>query len=79
MKGEELYYGFDSEQQKQHEKTLVDSGILTQEFLDNCNQKIKNWSDKEKNAFIQDIERIMNAIILAIENSVAPDASSRGA
>jgi DNA-binding transcriptional MerR regulator len=74
MKGEELYYGFDSEQQKQHEKTLVDSSILTQEFLDNCNQKIKNWSVKEKNAFIQDIERIMNAIILAIENSVAPDS-----
>src|SRR3990167_1934164 len=47
MKDEELYYGFDSEKQKEHEKYLVDNGILTQDFLDECNKKIKNWSAKE--------------------------------
>src|SRR3990167_2633575 len=47
MKDEELYYGFDSEKQKEHEKYLVDKGILTQDFLDECNKKIKNWSAKE--------------------------------
>src|SRR3990167_7836988 len=51
MKDEELYYGFDSEKHKEHEKYLVDNGILTQEFLDECNMKVKDWSDKEKNAF----------------------------
>lgn len=72
MKAEELYYGFDSKKQKEHEKYLVDNGILTQEFLDECNQKIKNWSDKEKNVFINDIENIMNELIIAIEHNSFP-------
>ncbi|WP_131775117.1 MerR family transcriptional regulator [Legionella anisa] len=62
MKAEELYYGFDSGQQKEHEKNLVSQGIVTQEFLDECNSKVKNWSDKEKNQFIQEIEQIMAKI-----------------
>ena len=72
MKDEELYYGFDSAKQKEHEKYLVESGILTQEFLDECSRKTKNWSDKEKNAFIQDIERIMNALIIAMDEKLPP-------
>jgi DNA-binding transcriptional MerR regulator len=72
MKDEELYYGFDSEKQKEHEKYLVREGIVTQEFMDESNKKVKNWSDKEKNAFIQDIERIMKALIEAIEENREP-------
>lgn len=74
MKDEEFYYGFDSEKQKEHEKYLVEKGILPQEFLDECNQKVKNWSDKEKNAFIRDIEEIMDALIVAINNKTLPSA-----
>jgi len=74
MKDEELYYGFDSEKQKEHEKYLVEKGILTQEFLDESNAKVKNWSDKEKNAFIHDIERIMKALIVAIEKKLLPSS-----
>src|SRR3989338_8056433 len=59
MKDEELYYGFDSEKQKEHEKTLVEKGIVTQEFLDECNKKTKDWSDAEKNTFVLDMEKIM--------------------
>lgn len=70
MKDEELYYGFDSEKQKEHEKYLVNQGIVTQKFLDECNKKVKNWSDEEKNAFIQDMEKIMKEIILAMENGL---------
>jgi DNA-binding transcriptional MerR regulator len=72
MKDEEFYYGFDSEKQNEHEKYLVESGILTQEFLDESNRKTKNWSNKQKSEFIQDIEIIMNALIVAIENHVLP-------
>ncbi len=66
MKDEELYYGFDSEKQKAHEKNLVEKGIVTKEFLDECNKKVKNWSDEEKNAFIHDMERIMKGLIAEI-------------
>lgn len=70
MKNEELYYGFDSQKQKEHEKYLVDQGVVTQDFLDECNKKIKNWSPEEKNAFIHDMENIMNEVILAMKNGL---------
>ena len=76
MKNEELYYGFDSEKQKEHEKYLVTEGIVTQDFLDECNKKVKNWSDKEKNAFIQDIERIMRSLIAALEEHDLPSSNT---
>ena len=74
MKDEELYYGFDSEIQKQHEKTLVEKGILTEEFLDECNKKIKHWNDKEKNSYIQEGEKIMAALIAALEKKLTPSS-----
>lgn len=76
MRNEELYYGFDSEKQKEHEKTLVAKGIVTQEFMDECNAKVKNWTDKEKNEFIQEIEAVMTAITEAMINGVAPTDQS---
>lgn len=74
MKNEELYYGFDSEVQKKHEKSLVDKGIVTQEFLDGCNAKVKDWSDKEKNHFINEMGKIYQALIQAVENKVDPSS-----
>ena len=72
MKNAELYYGFDAKKQKEHEKYLVNEGIVTQEFLNECNDKVKSWTDKEKNAFIQDLERIMDDLIAAIEEKATP-------
>lgn len=73
MKDEEFYYGFDSEKQKEHEKYLVDQGIVTKEFIDECNAKVKNWSNKEKNDFIKDIDRIMDALVEALEKDSSTD------
>lgn len=70
MKDEELYYGFDSEVQKEHEKYLVEQRIVTQEFMDECNEKVKHWSDKQKNEFIEGIEEIMQGLVLALENNL---------
>lgn len=72
MKDEELFYNFDSEKQKAHEKHLVDEGIITQEFLDESNKKIKNWTDAQKNDFILEGEKIMNALVKAIESNQSP-------
>lgn len=74
MKHKELYYGFDSEKQKEHEKYLVDKGIVTQAFLDECNKKVKNWNDEEKRAFIYEMENIMQALIREIEKNSSPSA-----
>lgn len=74
MKDHELYYGFDSKKQMEHEKYLVEKDILTQDFVNECNEKVRNWSDKEKNAFIQDIEKILDALIVAMNNKLSPSA-----
>lgn len=72
MRDEELYYGFDSEIQKEHEKQLVERGVVSQEFMDECNLKVKDWTDAEKNKFINDGEKIMKELISAIENRLEP-------
>ena len=74
MKDKELYYGFDSEKAKEHEKTLVEKRIVTQEFMDECKKKTINWSDKEKNAYIQEGEQIMGVLVTALENKLSPSS-----
>lgn len=71
MQEQDFFYGFDSETQKQHEKHLVESQIVTQEVLDECNQKIATWTNQEKNDFINEIERIMTALIAALESNTS--------
>jgi DNA-binding transcriptional MerR regulator len=70
MTAKEFYYGFDSEKQKEHEKYLVDNNILSQDFLDECNAKVKDWTEKDKRAFIDDIEEIMKALVICIEEKL---------
>lgn len=72
MRDEELFYGFDSEVQKKHEKQLVERGVVTQEFMDECNEKVKDWSVFEKNNYIKDGEKIMKELIASLENGLKP-------
>ena len=70
MKGEELYYGFESEKQKQYEKDLVAKGIVSQDFMDQYKAKTKNWSLKDKDAFIQEGKDINEALISTINKKL---------
>ncbi|HSW93652.1 MAG TPA: MerR family transcriptional regulator [Gammaproteobacteria bacterium] len=76
MKNEELYYGFDSEKQKKHEKYLVEKGIVTQQFINESNAKIKDWSDEQKRSFITDMEGIITDLIVEMEKKSQPDDES---
>ncbi|VVC75734.1 HTH-type transcriptional activator mta [Aquicella siphonis] len=75
MKNEELYYGFDSERQKQYEKDLVKEGVVTQRFMDEYRKKIDKWSQEEKDRFIEEGRLINQDLIHAIENHLRPDSS----
>jgi DNA-binding transcriptional MerR regulator len=72
MKNEELYYGFESEQQKQYEKDLVDRGIVSQEFMNDCQKKMKHWTQKDEAAFMQEGKAINDALIAAIHKKCEP-------
>ncbi len=52
---------------------MVEQGIVTQEFMDECNLKIKDWTDTDKNKFINEVEKIMWELINALENGLKPE------
>ena len=72
MKDEELYYGFDSEKQKQYEKQLVKEGVVTQTWMDKYKENINKWSQKDKDNFMQEAKAIYDALTVAIENGLTP-------
>lgn len=67
MQANELYYGFDSEQQKQYEKQLVEQGVVDQAFIDASNQQIKTWGVDNKENFIKEMEGINKAFVEALK------------
>lgn len=71
MNDKDFYYGFDSKKQKEHEQYLIDEGIVTREFLDECNEKLSNMSKSDKQDFINSIEVIMQKLIEAIDNEIS--------
>ncbi|HAT8894502.1 TPA: MerR family transcriptional regulator [Legionella pneumophila] len=75
MSNEELYYGFDSEKQKQYEKELVKEGVVSQEWMNNYKKKINKWTQDDKEKFIQEGKEINEALIKAINKKLKPSSS----
>lgn len=75
MKNEELYYGFDSEKQKQYEKDLVKQGIVSQKFMNEYNEKIKTWSEGDKADFLHELQKINQEFVRAIEKKLKPQSN----
>ncbi|MBA2651971.1 MAG: MerR family transcriptional regulator [Tatlockia sp.] len=74
MKNEEFYYGFDSEKQKHYEKDLVKKGVVSQEFMNECKEKTKQWSEEEKADFLSEGEEINKAFVRAIQKNLRPSS-----
>ncbi|CZL28374.1 MerR family transcriptional regulator [Legionella pneumophila] len=74
MAHKELYYGFDSEKQKQYEKELVKEGVVSQEWMNNYKKKINKWTQEDKDKFIQEGKEINQALILAINKKLNPSS-----
>lgn len=74
MKEEELYYGFESERQKEYEKELVDIGIVDQKFMNEYKEKTKQWSRQDKDQFIKEGKEINEDLIIAINNHLNPSS-----
>ncbi|MBX9805508.1 MAG: MerR family transcriptional regulator [Alphaproteobacteria bacterium] len=72
MTDKELYYGFDSQQQKRYEKDLVKMGIVNQEFMDTYNEKTNQWTQKDKDHFVTEGKDINDALIAAMNQKLLP-------
>lgn len=69
MKDQELYYGFDSEEQKKYEKQLIAEGVVTKEYLEEYKKKLTN---SDKNKFMQEGKKINDDLILAMDKGLKP-------
>ena len=74
MKTEEFYYGFDSKKQKQFEKDLVKKGVLSQEFVNECKEIRKDWSEEDKAKFLREGEEINKAFVVAVQKKLEPSS-----
>ena len=74
MKNEELYYGFDSEKQTQYEQELIKKGVITQDFVDECKDMRKDWSEEYKADFLREAEDINKAFVAAVEKGLTPSS-----
>jgi DNA-binding transcriptional MerR regulator len=74
MKDEELYYGFDSEKQKQYEKDLIKSKVVSQEFMDKYKAKISKWTQEDKDHFLEEGKKVNQDLISAIHNKLSPSS-----
>jgi DNA-binding transcriptional MerR regulator len=72
MKDEELYYGFDSEQQQQYESDLVAKGIVGQDFMREYKTKMSHWTELDKENFLKEGQEINHALITAMNNQLDP-------
>ncbi len=75
MKDEELYYGFDSEKQKNYEKELIDTGVVTQEWMSEYKDKRKHWNKADHEKFMNDGKSINDELISAIDKKLKPDSA----
>ncbi len=73
MSHEEMYYGFDSEQQQAYEKKLVEKGI-SQAVIDNSRSKVKHWKKEDWDNYKEKMNQLNKELVAAMQNGLAPEA-----
>jgi DNA-binding transcriptional MerR regulator len=75
MKDEELYYGFDSNRQKEYEEYLINRlGDKVEDIIRDTNKKMKNWSKEQWDDFGLEWNTICSELALLLEKNLAVDA-----
>jgi DNA-binding transcriptional MerR regulator len=70
MRNEELFYGFDSEKQKEYENYLINSGKATPEDIAKSHSKVKHWKKSDWDKFKQDADELHKELVIAIEKNL---------
>jgi DNA-binding transcriptional MerR regulator len=75
MKDEELYYGFDSNRQKEYEQYLVKyRGLAAEELLVQSKKRTAKWDKDEWDNVKNEGDEVHKALADAIENGSKPDS-----
>jgi DNA-binding transcriptional MerR regulator len=74
MRDAEMYDGFDPKKQQEHEKYMLDSGILTQKDIDDSWQNVSHWSKENWEQFKQDGEQLNQDFAKMLRNNFKPES-----
>lgn len=72
MRDVEMYDGFDPNKQQEHEKYMLESGIITQREVDDSWKKVQHWKKDNWEQFKQEGEQINLALAKLMEKNMKP-------
>lgn len=75
MSDKELYYGFDSERQKEYEQYLVEyKGMAAEDLLIESKKRTAKWEKDEWDIIKTEGDTIHKALALAIDKGISPES-----
>jgi DNA-binding transcriptional MerR regulator len=74
MRDAEMFDGFDPKKQQEHEKYMLDAGILTQQQIDESWKKAAHWKKQNWEQYKDEGEQINQELAAAMKNHLKPDS-----
>jgi hypothetical protein len=75
MRDAEMYDGFDPIKQQEHEKYMIDTGIISQKQIDDSWQRVANWKKPDWEQFKEAGEKLNSALAGALREKLKVDSA----
>ncbi len=75
MRDAEMYDGFDPKKQQEHEQYMLDTGVISQQQIDDSWQKVAHWKKPNWETFKDEGEQLNQALAAAASHHLKPDSS----
>jgi DNA-binding transcriptional MerR regulator len=75
MRDAEMYDGFDPKKQQEHEQYMLDTGVISQQQIDESWQKVAHWKKPNWEKFKDEGEQLNQDLVSALKNHLKPDRS----
>ena len=74
MRDAEMYEGFDPKKQQEHEEYMLNTGVISQQQIDDSWQKVEHWKKPNWEQFKDEGEEINQALAVVVSAQEAPDS-----
>ena len=75
MRDAEMYDGFDPKKQQEHEQYMLDTGVISQQQVDESWQKVAHWKKPNWETFKDEGEQLNQDLASAVKSHLKPDCS----
>jgi DNA-binding transcriptional MerR regulator len=75
MRDTEMYDGFDPQKQQEHEQYMLDTGVISQQQIDESWQKVAHWRKPNWELFKDEGEQLNRELAAAVKNHLKPNSS----